>query len=143
MNQQQEQQVNQLIDSLQLTQVEQLQLAAIENEHAICELLGWDDMQYSRFIHNSGRNYLTFYFNGHEDLINKYEANKYFWAWWKLGFIARDMAYLESKDELKVVSHSNRLTIYLHLHDCLHLSNDMKPNFNVFDKMKKQEVENG
>lgn len=143
MNQQQEQQVNKMIAELKLTQVEQLQLDAITNQQQVCDLLGWDDLKYGTFMYNSGLNFLCFYFNGHQELIEKYHSNKYYWAWFTMNWIAREKAYCESFTELQEVSYSNRLTIYLHTHNCLHLSSELKPDFKRFSQLQKEEVCNG
>lgn len=104
----------------------------------ICKLLNWTEMQYNEFMYNCGRCYLIYFTNNDEDAINRLERSRMFWNWWKNGFALRDAVYLES--DVARLHYENRMLLYLHMHDALALSEEIKPNSIILKDAFKKEV---
>ena len=74
---------NDIINNLNLTQVEQYELLAIETQQQLCELLGWTEDYYAAFMYGTAINFLTWKTNSDAAFVEKFERSKLFWNWFK------------------------------------------------------------
>ncbi|RTL47230.1 MAG: hypothetical protein EKK39_14775 [Sphingobacteriales bacterium] len=96
-------------------------------QRRVCELLGWDAMQYAEFIYNSGRNYLLYYTNGDTFMTDQIERSRIFWSWWKNHWVLRDEAFVHN-EQIGYLHRQNLLLLYLQTHDARILATEIRPS---------------
>jgi len=93
----------------------------------VCQLLGWEELQYAEFMYNSGRNYLLYYTNGDTFFTEQIERSKIFWNWWKNHWVLRDEAFI-TNENINYLHEQNILLMYIHTHDARVLASEIRPS---------------
>lgn len=107
------------MQTLQLKQ----QATRLTNQQRIIKLLGWDEMQYSQFVYDTGLRYLELYIPTDHAGIDALSRSKIFWAWWRNHWAARDAKFMAPGPE------GERNEIYYKWYHSPHrLTNEIFPN---------------
>jgi hypothetical protein len=92
----------------------------------VCELLGWNEMQYAEYQYNTGIEYMVLYTLNNEAICDDLVRSKIYWNWWKNGWANRDECFLV--DNINLVDKATAIAIYNGVHDALALSEELRPD---------------
>lgn len=107
----------------------------------VCELLGWDEMDYAEYQFKIGIAYLMWYVPVDEELRRKLSYSRLFWNWFKHMWTVHDDSWLCYTHSLNTMHVQMRWALYEELHNPRVLAVEEKPNRVVLESIKNgQEV---
>lgn len=108
------------------TQTEKRTEQAKSLKEIVCQLLGWDEMQYAEFQYNTGLQYLQHYIPRDPEGIDQLAGNRIFWNWWKNRWADRDQQYCNPGTPM--LTPGTRLAMYHLVHNPEFLAKEIYPN---------------
>ncbi|HCN84479.1 MAG TPA: hypothetical protein DIT07_12785 [Sphingobacteriaceae bacterium] len=70
----------------------------LSNSQRIIKMLGWNELEYATFIHETGLEYLDQYIRNDPAGRDALNRSRIFWNWWKNHWAIRDQQFLDELD---------------------------------------------
>ena len=121
------------MQTLQLQQKDRI----LSDQQSVMEIMGWSDMDYATFIHETGLAYLDQYAQHDQAGIDALNRSRIFWNWWKNQWAIRDAQYLTIYDNF---STENWEPLYRQMHGVDELTNSIYPNAVVLEESYAQMI---
>lgn len=125
-----------MLNSIRFTQAEEHLLVQMEAKEYVLTMFDLQAEQYHEMQYNAAHNYLIYYTNNDEQLIEKFMRCKSFWDWWKNGYANRDIEFMLW--DCTQVHSSTWFNHYLQIHDSRSLAETVYPGAAVWREMKKE-----